>query len=258
MNHRFFLGGRDLEMVEIRRLLDRHAAAHIEDKGLAWGAVLSAYREELLAARRRGETPVLIELADDLPAALFDRGRVIVVDHHGPLAGHHRPTSIEQVFRLLGLPAEAWTRRLALVAANDRAHVAGMRALGATAKEIAEVRAADRAAQGVSAADEAGARQAIAAPRQEGRVTLVETTSHTSSAIADLMLPELGGPGYDRLLVVMPKAVAVFADGSAIEALAAAYPGSWWGGDLPAVGYWGMALPPEQRHLVEELAARLR
>ena len=156
MNRRFFLGGRDLEMLEIRRLLDRHAAGRIEDKGLAWGAALSAYREELLAALSRGETPVLIELMDDLPPALFDRGRVIVVDHHGPLAGHDRPTSIEQVFALLGLPAAAWTRHLALVAANDRAHVVGMRALGATAQEIAEIRAADRAVQGVSAADEGG------------------------------------------------------------------------------------------------------
>ena len=154
MTHRFFLGGRDLEMVEIRRLLDRHAADRIEDKGLAWGAAVSAYHSELLAALPRGETPVLIELKDDLPADLFDRGRTVVVDHHGPLAGH-RPTSIEQIFALLDLPAEAWTRRLELVAANDRTHVAGMRALGATAGEIAEIRAADRAAQGVTAADEA-------------------------------------------------------------------------------------------------------
>ena len=102
MAYRFFLGGRDLEMVEIRRLLDRHAAGRIEDKRLAWGAALSAYREELLAALARGETPVMIELADDLLADLFDRARVIVVDHHGPLAGHDRPTSIEQVFALLG------------------------------------------------------------------------------------------------------------------------------------------------------------
>jgi hypothetical protein len=258
MNHRFFLGGRDLEMVEIRKLLDRHAAGRIEDKGLAWGAALSAYRPELLAALTRGETPVLIELADDLPADLFDRGRAVVVDHHGPLAGHDRPTSIEQVFALLGLPAEAWTRHLALVAANDRAHIAGMRAIAATAGEIAEIRAADRAAQGVSAADEAEARRAIAARRRNGRVILVETTSHTSSAIADLMLPELGGPGYERLLVAMPDKVAVFGDGAAIAELAAAYPGSWWGGDLPAAGYWGMALPAEPRPLIEKLVARLR
>jgi hypothetical protein len=258
MIYRFFLGGRDLEMVEIRGLLDCYAPGQIEDKGLPWGAALSAYRTELLAALALGETPVLIELADDLPADLFNRGRTIVVDHHGPLAGHDRPTSVEQVFALLDLPAAAWTRWLALVAANDRAHVAGMRALGATADEIAEIRAADRAAQGVSAADEAEARRAIAARRRDGRVTLVETTSHTSSAVADLMLLELGGPGYERLLVVMPDKVGVFGDGAAIEALGEAYPRSWWGGDLPEAGYWGMSLPAEPRHVIEELVARLR
>jgi hypothetical protein len=133
---------------------------------------LSAYRPELLRALARGETPVLIELADDLPAELFDRAQAVVVDHHGPLAGHDRPISIEQVFALLGLPAEAWTRHMALVAANDRAHVAGMRALGATAAEIAEIRAADRGVQGVSAADEAAPgdpRTAAGRPGHPGR-----------------------------------------------------------------------------------------
>jgi hypothetical protein len=254
--YRFFLGGRDLEMVEIRKLLDRHAPGQIEDKGLAWGRRCRPTARSC-RRRRRGETPVLIKLKDDLPADLFDRGRTIVVDHHGLHAGHDRPTSIEQVFALLALPAAAWTRRLALVAANDRAHVAGMRAFGATAEEIAEIRAADRAAQGVSAADEAEARRAIGARRRDGRVTLVETASHTSTAIADLMLPELGGPGYERLLVVMPGKVGVFGEGAAIEALGEAYRGSWWGGDLPAAGYWGMALSAEPRHVIEELVARL-
>ena len=112
--------------------------------------------------------------------------------------------------------------------------------------------------QGVSAADEAEARRAIAARRQDGRLTLIVTTSHTSSAIADLMLPELGGPGYQRLVVVMPDKIGVFGDGAAIKALGADYPGSWWGGDLPAAGYWGMALPAERRPVIEELVVRLR
>jgi hypothetical protein len=132
------------------------------------------------------------------------------------------------------------------------------RALGATPAEIAEIRAADRAAQGVTAADEVEARRAIAARRREGRATLVETTSHTSSAIADLMLPELGGPGYQRLLVVMPDKVGVFGDGAAIEVLGTYYPGSWWGGDLPVAGYWGMALPSSREDLIAELIKRLR
>jgi hypothetical protein len=259
MTHRFFLGGRDLEMAEIRRLLERHAPGRFEDKGLAWGAALSAYHRELLDALRRGETPVLIELADDLPPDAFDRGRAVVVDHHGPLAGRDRPTAIEQVFALLRLPAAAWTRHLALVAANDRGHVAALRELGATPEEIAAIRAADRAAQGVTPADEAEAERAIAARRCEGRLTIVETATDRSSPVTDRLLRELGGPGYDRLLVIGPAEVNVFADGPAIEDLRQAHPRSWSGGDLPAAGFWGMTTGGGRRDaIIADLVARLR
>ena len=76
---RFFLGGRDLEMVEIRRLLDRHAPDRVEDLGLSWGARASVYLLGIEAALARGETPVLVELIDDLPATM-DRARLQVVE----------------------------------------------------------------------------------------------------------------------------------------------------------------------------------
>ena len=128
---------------------------------------------------------------------------------------------------------------MALVAANDRAHVAGLLAAGASREEMLALRAADRAAQGVSAQDEAEAHRAIAARVISGDLTETTTSSATSSAIADLMLPELGGPGYHALLVVMPGKLAAFADGAAILRLAASVPGSYWGGDLPHRGFWG-------------------
>ena len=84
-------------------------------------------------------------------------------------------------------------------------------------------------------------RQSIAARRIEGRLSIVETTSHTSSAIADAMLAELGGPGYAALLVAMPEKLAYFGDGATIAALAQAVPGSYYGGALPARGFWGCA-----------------
>ncbi len=61
-------------------------------------------------------------------------------------ASYDKPTSLQQIFALLGLSAERWTRWFALVAANDRGHIAEMVGLGATPEEIAQVRAADRAA----------------------------------------------------------------------------------------------------------------
>ena len=92
----------------------------------------------------------------------------------------------------------------------------------------------------MTTADESEAARAIAARREQGLVTIIETISHTSSAIADQMLAVVGGPGYSRLLVIMPEKLAVFADGPAIHGLAAAFPGSWSGGDLPTAGYWGI------------------
>lgn len=251
---RFFLGGHDLEMREIAALLHRHAAGRVEDLGLRWGARASAYQAAIGAALGRGETPVLIELEDDLPQCGFDRAAMIIVDHHGPLAGSNRPTSIEQIWMLLGFAADALPRRLALVAANDRAHVAGLIATGASAEEIAGIRADDRRSQGVTAEDEAEAERAIAVRWVEGRLTIVCTHSRTSSAIADRMLPIVGGPGYDRLLVVMPDKLAVFGDGAAIQALAEAYPASWWGGDLPSNGFWGASRSAE----IETVMALIR
>jgi hypothetical protein len=255
----FFLGGADLEMQAIRTLLEAHASERFSDNRLAWGAAVSVYADAIRAALARGRTPVLVELADDLPADAFDRRRVIVVDHHGPLAGHDRPTALEQVFRLLGLPAAAWTRELALIAANDRGHIRAMQALGATPDEIATIRRRDRAAQGVTAEDEAEAERAVAARRRAGRLTRIDTASRTSSAIADAMEPGLGGPGYDALLVVMPDSLACFADGETVAWLAAAVPGSWSGGDLPTRGYWGAAIGPgrERDQLVERLTRHL-
>jgi hypothetical protein len=133
-----------------------------------------------------------------------------------------------------------------------------MLAAGASAGEIAAIRAADRAAQGVSDADEAEAIRAIAARRQQGALTIVETRSTTSSAIADRMLAELGGPGYQRLLVVMPGKVGVFADGPAIVQLAKAYPKAWWGGALPQAGFWGTHVQTDDRNAITDLVSRLR
>ena len=61
--------------------------------------------------RPRRRNPVLIELKDDLPAS-FPRDRLLFVDHHGERAGEDRQTSLEQVFELLDLPREDWTRIL--------------------------------------------------------------------------------------------------------------------------------------------------
>jgi hypothetical protein len=236
---RFFLGGRDLEMAEIARLLSEVGLAdRCVDAGLVWGARASVHAAAIDAALAVGETPVLVELADDLSPDL-DRARLVFVDHHGSRAGAGRPTSLEQIFALVGSPRGAvWTRRRALVAANDRGHAPAMRAIGASPAEIREIRDADRAAQGVTPEIEALSRRALAAARSVGPLLVIETAAPTATAVVDFLLPEYGGPGADEVLVATPATIGFHGSGRVIADLSAR-PGCWYGGELPERGFWG-------------------
>jgi hypothetical protein len=238
----FFLGGQDLEMATIRRLLEAEAPAQLADKGLAWGARASDYEAEIRAALAAGKTPVLVELEVDLE---LPRERVLLADHHGPRAGKDRPSALRQVFDLLGLPEERWSRWLELVAANDTAYLAGLERAGATAQEMRRVRAADRAAQGVTEADEAAAEEALSRleRRAGGRLLLARLPHGRTAPLVDRLQPQLGGPGFENLLVLSSGEVNFFGTGDLIEALDHRFPGGWKGGALPEAGYWGHGDP---------------
>ncbi|GAB6041486.1 hypothetical protein [Endothiovibrio diazotrophicus] len=256
---RFFLGGRDLEMVAITELLARHAPGRYHDRGLGWGARASAYRKEIERALAAGETPVLIELEEDLG---LDPQRIVIIDHHGERSGAQRPTSLEQVFVLLGLPAAAWSRRLALIAANDRGYLPAMAELGASREEMAEIRAAERAAQGIGAEEEEAAERAAVAIEMHagGRLTRAELPHGRCAPLTDRLAPELGGPGYRNLLVVSPGEVNLFGEGGLILAAAERFPGGWYGGSLPERGYWGAprtVLPVDFEDKLTELVEAL-
>ena len=251
MTHLFLLGGHDLEMLAIRDLvLAQCGPAALVDKHLSWGAKASDYIADIKTALANGQTPVLVELADDLPGK-FDRSRLNLVDHHGPRAGADRPSSLHQVFDLLKLPPECWTRDLELIAANDTGHIRAMREMGASTAEIRNIRDRDRATQGLGAPDEDEARRAIRARQTLGDLIIIATTSNTSSVIGDLIEPEYGGPGAANLLILMPDKAAFFGAGRVVRALAGdpAFAGGWYGGALPERGYWGAPLdgPDDQR-----------
>lgn len=236
-NFFFFLGGHDLEMLTISELLLAHVPDYFNDKGLSWGAKASDYRSEIECALQSGKTPVLVELTDDLHLA----EKVLVVDHHGPLAGTDKPTSLHQVFSLLGLPKNLWTRHLELVAANDRGHINGMLETGATREEIIAIRAADRTAQGITEEEEQQAKAALNGLRRLSgeKLTIVDLPHTRTAVIADRLAPELGGPGYENLLVISPEEVNFFGAGNIIRKLDKEYPGGWYGGSLPERGFWG-------------------
>jgi CRISPR-associated protein Cas1 len=237
----FFLGGYDLEMVTIRDLLAQESRP-CHDRGLSWGARASDYRTEIEAVLAQEQVPVLVELANDLS---LDLAQVILVDHHGAYAGEDRPTSLHQVFELLALPPERWTRWFELVAVNDWGYVPALVAMGASQEEIIKVRAADRAAQGITAAEEAAGEQAAASAKSmvHGKLTIVQLPHARTATVTDRLAPELGGPGYENLVVYSPEEVNFFGTGELVYALDEAFPGGWYGGALPERGFWGHGEP---------------
>ncbi|GJE70935.1 hypothetical protein [Methylorubrum podarium] len=235
----FLLGGRDREMVEIGRLVAATLGPDaVRDAGLSWGAQASVYGAAFEEAAATGRVPVLVELTLNVepPAG------AIVVDHHGTRAGD--PSALAQVFALLRLPVEAWTREHALVAANDVGHVDGMRAIGATTAEVARLRAEDRAAQGITPEEEAQGRTALARAEHPLPGVLLVRLPHTRTAtVTDTLVEADTMP--DTLLILTPTGAHAFGSGTSVAALDTALPGGWQGGDLPRRGYWGLSPAPE-------------
>lgn len=182
----------------------------------------------------------MIELEKDLEnLTSFQMKRITWIDHHNERAGHDQPTSLEQVFQLLKLPQSAWTRRMSLVAANDRAHIRGMSEISATAAEMASIRLEDRRSQGVSEKDEAIAQEDLSRAEVIDSMVIVQTRLTSSTAIADHFSLHPDFEKIENLLVLMPNSSAFFGEGAQITKLSKNVPGSWYGGDLPEIGFWG-------------------
>lgn len=226
-NFVLFAGGYDGEMVEILNVC-REVGVENFDKHLSWGAKASDYAEEIAQAVSDGKTPVLVELTLDTEIP----NCAVVVDHHNENAG--RPSSLQQVLDLFGLKP---TRRQQLVAANDSRYIPGMIALGATPEEIAAVRCADRAAQGVTPEQEAEAERAIADAEVINGVVIVKMSHPKTSTVCDRLFdPEL----EERLLVLSEKdsEANFFGNGELCKKLRNRF-GGWMGGNLSECGYWG-------------------
>jgi hypothetical protein len=238
-SYHYFLGGNDLEMEAIRKLLrDKEVPpGHVHDKRLGWGAKASDYGSEL-ENLPKGAVPVLIELANDLG---LDESRVIIVDHHGERAGEDKPTSLEQMWRLLEMAPEQWGKGeyadFPLIAANDRGYIPAMRQLGASEEKIADIRRRERAAQGITEAQEQQTEQAIRHLQTiEDRLTVVHLPHTKTAPVTDRLALK---PGHENILIISPKEINFFGDGRAVCRLHKQYPGGWYGGALPQRGYWG-------------------
>lgn len=148
-NALFLLGGYDLEMDEIKKLLDEHQLDY-RDKKLSWGAKLSEYKEYLnFDGHIYG-----IELEQDIQTPQ----NYVEIDHHNK--NIHKESSLEQIANLLNIKLNRYQM---LVAKNDSAFIKGMKSVCASEDEIKEIRAKDRKVQGVTPDDEYLAKLSISA-----------------------------------------------------------------------------------------------
>jgi len=190
----FLLGGADLEMLEIRKVLTENKdKCNFLDANLDWGANWSDYLENedyrkiIIKYLEDGYEIYGIELSGDVPVNFK------FIDHHNEY--QDRPSSIEQIADILGHELTHWQR---LVAANDRGYIPAMLQIGATEQEVQEVRLADRKAQGITTEIESIAERDIANNLTlEGEVTVVFSNTNKFSTIADRLL----GKTNDRLLI---------------------------------------------------------
>jgi len=165
----FLLGGYDLEMVTIKKLLDLHNISYL-DKKLSWGAKLSDYSDILTGEE---ESVYGVELVEDTKPPK----NYISIDHHNK--NSHKLSALEQVANLLNIELD---RHQLLVAKNDSAYINGMKSICATNDEIKSIRDEDRKIQGVTKEDEALASKSIYSSNNSNIIY-----SHTSkfSAISD-------------------------------------------------------------------------
>ncbi|MEM9943145.1 MAG: hypothetical protein AAF939_16395, partial [Planctomycetota bacterium] len=198
------------------------------------------------------DLPVLIELLDNKNwLGQFPDDSYIVIDHHGTRSGHDQPTSIEQLFDLLKLPPQRWTRHFDLVAANDRAHIDGMLEIEATPQELKQIRQLDRQAQGITDEQE---RQGQLAASKANRITtcygelcLVNLPHNRTATVTDHLNSALGGVCVGNLLIHSPEEITFFGDGQWVQKLADWFPKCWFGGDLPDKGFWGTKADPKKQ-----------
>jgi hypothetical protein len=195
----FLLGGRDLEMEEIRKILQSRGIT-FHDLHLEWGAKLSDYRsffdnDHIFAG---------IELVKDMAPP----EKYLEIDHHNEKSD--LPSSIEQVAALLEITLNRWQL---LVAANDKGYIPAMLAMGASDNEVREIREADRRAQGVTEEDEKLAEKTITENLAiEGDIIIIDALTNKFSTITDRLYP------FKKLLICRNDQFVFYGTGAGIIA----------------------------------------
>ncbi len=182
-------------MLTILHLLQERDDCVVIDKHLDWNtAVLGAYADEIESYQNNNIYG--IELKEDIPVPhLYHR-----IDHHGSFENDQ--SSLEQVATVLGVKLNRFQE---LVAANDKGYIPAMEALGASEKEIKDIRKEDRAAQGITQEDERLAEHSIKNYLyHRGDLLVVKSETPHFSAICDRLYP------YTSLMVYNDSKWAIY------------------------------------------------
>ena len=167
----FLLGGCDLEMIEIKKLLTQHSQPFV-DKKLLWGAKLSFYADIL----NDKTTYYGVELVEDITPPK----NYITIDHHNQL--QEKESSLEQIAKILDVELSRYQK---LVALNDSGYIPAMEKFGATEVEIALIREKDRESQGAKQEDELLAQISIENAQKIDNIFVVEAQTPYFSTIVD-------------------------------------------------------------------------
>ncbi|HPI31211.1 MAG TPA: hypothetical protein PLS26_11860 [Bacteroidales bacterium] len=190
----FLLGGHDLEMLEILKILRKKGFQYV-DKNLKWGARLSSYAD----CFDHKNIFVGIELTKDIKPPKH----YLEIDHHNENVG--KESSLEQIAELTKTKLN---RRQTLIAANDKGYIPAMVKLGASGQEIKRIRRADRKAQGVTLKDERLAEKSIKENLSViGNITVVCSYTDFFSTIADRLYP------CNKLLIFNENNITYFGEG---------------------------------------------
>jgi len=187
----FFLGGRDLEMRAIERLLKRNGQSYTWLPEVNWSnSGWALYQAGIIHAKSLDFTPVGVELNnthDPVPKGSID------IDHHNERS--QEKSSLEQVAAILGVSLSKFEMA---VAANDIGHVRAMRSLGLVQSDIDRIRRLDRRTQGVTPLQDKQAEELVEQHHihsrselyswEHGDIDVVFAGQVPYSAIADLMI----------------------------------------------------------------------
>lgn len=197
----FLLGGHDLEMTTIKKILEQKNL-YVSDKGLCWSdAKLCQYEEELKRYSSGQYRIYGIELQEDgfdkLPEN-YER-----IDHHNEL--QDRSSALEQVAEIIGYQL---TEEERLIAENDKGYYPAMEKFlmekyPDMSKEdrrakMDDIRRRDRKAQGVTEEEEDVAEGTFVWEDEDNGYKVVTTNIEHFSPICDRLWP------YQKLIVIRP------------------------------------------------------